>query len=133
MKVLERFMEYTNRKIKLWHLLGYVVLLLAYDFLFFSEINEILKKIVVAVLIVVFLYYGLYLVLWIQIKNPLMPQKVVKVVAKILFYLGLLYAILGLIEHLTKGFAPAAFVFPTMCMAMLKVRRKVIEEEQKKQ
>ena len=132
MNALDRFMEFAERKIKLWHMVGYILLLLAYDFLVFSEENEILKKIAVAVLLVVFVYFGMYWVQSGQIKNPLMPQKVVKVSAEILFYLGLLYAIFGVVHHLTQGFAPAAFVFPGISMAMLKVRRKVIEEETRK-
>lgn len=133
MSVWDRFMDYVGKQVKWWHVTGYVVLLLGYDFLFFSEPGEMIKKTVVAVLLMIFLYFGVYWVVWIQIRNPLAPRKFVSVFTKFVFYIVLFYLILILISYLVQGFSPAAFAFFGTCMAMIRARKKIKEEELKKE
>ena len=132
MNIFEKCMDWVDERVKAWHVVLYAVLLLGYDFLIFGENDEIFKKTIVAVLFMVFIYFGSYFVLYIQVKNPLAPKRFVKVFSMFLFYFGLVFGVLSMINHLAKGFVPLAFAMPGMCMAMLKVRRKAIEEEQNK-
>ena len=113
-KILDRL--FANKKLAFW--LPLILATGAYLlFVLFGESPDKNELLILTPIITVFAYFGLFLVVFIQVKNPLCPEKFLDFV-EIFFVIGLgLVAVLLFIFFLASGFQNFNFAICVCCVS----------------
>lgn len=124
-KMYVYFKKIFSNKVQKMFVLIYFILLLIYDFIVFDrDMDLLLKKIFLVVVIDLFVYFGVYFVLWIQVKNPIVSVNIFEIFSRIVLILFGGFSCVLCINYLVYGFTVGTFLCPTVCMAILKARRR---------
>lgn len=110
-------------KIVLLMILIYFCILISYDLIIFKrEVGEMLLTYISLILIGIFIWFGIRIVFYIQIKNDSCPKKIYNMfvaIALVVFGLG---SIMLCIEYFLEGFLMAAFWGPIAFISVLRAQ-----------
>ena len=104
-------------------ILIYFCILISYDLIIFKrEVGEMLLTYISLILIGIFIWFGIRIVFYIQIKNDSCPKKIYNMfvaIALVVFGLG---SIMLCIEYFLEGFLMAAFWGPIAFISVLRAQ-----------
>ena len=126
MNKLTSFIKMLSDKIKYFIIFDivYYLVLIAYDFLVFKRpTTEMLITYLSIILVCTFVFFGVYLIIWIQLKNQCANTKFLDFISMFFFIVFILIFIVLSIEYFLYEFLVATFIPPIVVLGVLFAQR----------
>lgn len=102
----------------------YTVLLIIYDCMKNQRpLEDVIISYVCVILVCVFVWFGVRLVLFVQIKNPMCSEKILNIFSVIALAVFAISTVVLGIEYFAGGFLVAAFVSPIAFLSIVCVQK----------
>ena len=118
------FLLFKHRKMLFIIAIIYYLLLIAYDLIFLKRPADItITTYILALVLCIFVWFGVKLVVWVQIKNNLCTDKLLNVFIFIFIIFSTISSSILSLEYFINGFIISAFICPTAFISAVNVQK----------
>lgn len=115
---------FKHRKIVFMLTIIYYLLLIAYDLIFLKRPTDvIIITYALALVLCFFVWFGVKLVVWVQIKNNLCTDELLNIFLFVFILFLVISSVMFSLEYFINDFIISAFICPTALMSAVNVQK----------